>query len=289
MDANPWLDRRVISYAHQGGEKEAPSSTLFAMERALELGMTGIELDVHATRDGVLVVGHDPTIDRTTNRSGDISSLSIDELRDLDNAYWFVPELGTPHDRPPSEYVHRGRFATDSRFGVATLVDVLERFPGVVLNLDIKQTAPEVKPYEEALARLLMEYQRTDDVVVASFFDAATERFSKLAPLIPTSPGQSEITRFVQSIVAGSPPEDEISRHAAIQIPPRFRGFELVTADLVNAAHALGLAVHVWTVDDPSEMEWLCGLGVDGIMTDRPSVLDSVLSRLGIAWQPLKD
>ena len=73
MPENPWLDRRVIAYAHQGGAKEAPSSTLYAIRRALEHGATGIELDVHATLDGELVVCHDPTLDRTTDSTGEIA------------------------------------------------------------------------------------------------------------------------------------------------------------------------------------------------------------------------
>ena len=172
----------------------------------------------------MLVVGHDATVDRTTDGSGRIADLTLDELRTLDNAYWFVHGEGTPHDRPENEYRLRGQAQANRRFGVATLDEVLERLPGVVLNLDIKQTAPDVAPYEKTLAVTLAAHGRKDDVIVASFFDAATARFSEFAPAVATAPGQDEIFGFVQSIVRGELPDRSIGRHAAIQIPPRFRG-----------------------------------------------------------------
>ena len=91
MQTNPWLDRRVLNWAHQGGAKEAPSSTLFAMRQAVANGADALELDVHMSRDGVLMVCHDATVNRTTDGSGAIADLTFDELRRLDNAYWWTP------------------------------------------------------------------------------------------------------------------------------------------------------------------------------------------------------
>jgi len=286
--ANPWLELRVLAWAHQGGKFEAPSSTLYAIERALELGATGIELDVHATADGVLVVGHDPTLDRTTNGSGAIAAHSLAEIRRLDNAYWFVPGEATVRDRPDEDYEFRGRAPADPRFAVATLDEVLEVTEGVFVNLDIKQTAPTVAPYEESLARTLASHGRRDDVIVASFHDAATKSFRRHAPHVATSLGQNAIVGFVQAVARGETPDPALAQHAAIQVPPSFLGVAIVTERFVEAAHALGLAVHVWTVDDPAETERLCGIGVDGIMTDRPSVIVGVLARLGVTWRAEK-
>ncbi len=131
---------------------------MFAITRALAAGATAIELDVHATLDGELVVCHDATVDRTTPATGNIASFTLAELRHLDFSYWFIPGADVTPDRPETEYPYRGRAPDDPQFGIATLREVLERFPGVVLNLDIKQTAPTVTPYEESLARLLREY-----------------------------------------------------------------------------------------------------------------------------------
>jgi len=275
---NPWTGRRVLNYAHQGGAREAPSSTLFAMRQALGAGADAIELDVHATADGELVVCHDATIDRTTDRSGAIADLSLAELLELDNAYWFVPGEVVAPGRDAAEYVHRGKAPADHEFGLVTLREVLETFPGVFLNLDIKQTAPEVKPYEAALAAVLREYGRADDVIVASFLDTATEAFSDVAPEISTSFGTLGTAQFWRCVQDGTPPPS--TGHHALQVPPSFGDRTIVDERFVEVAHANDIAVHVWTIDDAPEMERLLAVGVDGIMTDTPSVLAKVLSKL---------
>ncbi len=285
MRDNPWLERRVIAFAHQGGAKEAPSSTLYAIRRALEHGATGIELDVHATSDGYVVVCHDPTLDRTTNATGEIADASLEDLRQLDNAYWFCPGEDAVRDRPPEHYVLRGRAPQDRELGVATLAEVLEAFPGVVLNLDIKRTAPAVPGYEAALARELKDHGRRDDVIVASFSDAATTAFSRWAPEIGLAAGMEATTEFYRRLHAGEPPQEDIRRYVALQPPARWAGLEVVDAAFVEAAHSSGLAVHVWTIDEPSEMEHLVGLDVDGIISDEPSVLATELGRLGANWK----
>ncbi len=281
---SPWLDRRVIAYAHQGGAWEGPSSTLHAIASAIGAGATGIELDVHATADGRLVVGHDPTVDRTTDRSGAIAELTYQELSTLDNAYWWAPGADVSPGLPPDRYPYRGRAPKDRRFGVALLEEVLEEFPGVVLNLDIKQTAPVVAPYEEALAMMLRRFGRVDDVIVASFLDSATDAFSTFAPQVPTSAGTLAVAAFTQAVRAGETPAP--LRHVALQVPARYGDLTLVDARFVEVAHDEGLAVHVWTVEEESEMRELCGLGVDGIITDRPSALVGVLEQLDCAWRP---
>ncbi|HTZ08190.1 MAG TPA: glycerophosphodiester phosphodiesterase family protein, partial [Acidimicrobiales bacterium] len=187
--ANPWLARRVLTYAHQCGAWEAPSSTLFALRRALDLGVTGIELDVHATADRRLVVCHDATVDRTTDGHGPVHAHTLEELRALDNAYWFVPGGDETPGLSPDAYPLRGRAPADASFGVATLaeiLDVLDDHPQVALNLDIKQTAPAVEPYEELLALELAKHPHAGRVIVASFLDVATDAFSRHAPDIAT-------------------------------------------------------------------------------------------------------
>jgi len=282
---SPWLRRRVINYAHQGGAWEGPSSTLYAIAAALDVGATAIELDVHATADGRLVVCHDPTVDRTTDSAGRIAELPWEEVRTLDNAYWWVPGADVTPGLAADRYPFRGRGPENHRFGIALLEEVLDEFPGVVLNLDIKQTAPVVAPYEEALAAMLRRYRRTDDVIVASFLDTATDSFSACAPEIPTSAGTVAVAAFYQSVQAGETPAP--MRHVALQVPVSFGDLPLVDRHFVDVAHEQGIAVHVWTIEEEPEMERLCRLGVDGIITDRPSALAAVLDRLDCAWQPV--
>ncbi len=154
----------------------------------------------------------------------------------------------------------------------------------MILNLDIKQTAPVVAPYEQDLAIMLRRYGRVDDVIVASFLDSATDAFSSFAPEVPTSAGTVASAAFYQAVQAGERPAP--LRHVALQVPASYGDMSLVDQRFVDVAHEEGLAVHVWTIDEEAEMERMCGLGVDGIITDRPSVLVDVLRRLDLVWHP---
>jgi glycerophosphoryl diester phosphodiesterase len=274
-----------LTYAHQCGAWEAPSSTLFALRRALALGVSGIELDVHATADRKLVVCHDSTVERTTNGHGAIHTLTLDELRALDNAYWFAPGADETTGRDPAGYPYRGRAPVDRAFGVATLAEVLEIMddcPEVALNLDIKQTAPAVEPYEQLLADELGTHGKTDRIIVASFLDMATDAFARLAPDIATSAGSFAVATFWRAVHQGEEPSH--LPHAALQVPA-VRGDLMVVDDvLVRAAHEAGMAVHVWTINDQPEMARLLELGVDGIISDLPTPLVTLVSERGLAY-----
>ena len=275
-----WLARRVINYAHQGGSFEGPSSTLAAIEHALDAGASGIELDVHATRDRHLVVCHDATIERTTNHRGTIAEMTLDELRDVDNAYWWIDgDVVTP-GRPDEEYLDRGRAPVDRRYGVATLEEVATSFPGVLLNLDIKGTTPLVEPYEELLADEIARLDLSDRVIVASFHDAAIQSFRLHAPGVATSSATNETAEFYFSL-GGTPVVPPV---VAFQVPARYGTIDVVTETFVAAAHDSGVAVHVWTINDVEEMRRLVDLGVDGLISDRPSLLASVLRERDCLW-----
>src|SRR5271156_2630564 len=125
-----WHEGQVLAFAHQGGAWEWPSSTLYAMEHAVAAGATAIELDVHATADGELVVCHDATVDRTTAGHGTIASFTLAQLRAMDFSYWWIPGADVTPGRPDADYPCRGRAPSDPSFGIATLREVLERFPG---------------------------------------------------------------------------------------------------------------------------------------------------------------
>jgi glycerophosphoryl diester phosphodiesterase len=285
--ANPWLSRRVLTYAHQCGAWEAPSSTIFALRRALALGVTGIELDVHATADRTLVVCHDGTVDRTTNGHGPIHSLTLAEVRALDNAYWFAPGGDETQGLSRESYPYRGRAPAATEFTVATLaevLDVLDDYPEVAINLDIKQTAPAVEPYEELLARELGRRRATDRVIVASFLDVATDTFAKFAPDVATSAGTFATATFWRAVHQGDDPP--VTSHVALQVP-RTQGDIVVVDDvLVSSAHDRGMAVHVWTINDDLETSRLLDLGVDGIISDLPTPLVSLVEARGLTYLP---
>jgi glycerophosphoryl diester phosphodiesterase len=278
---NPWLKRRVIAFAHQGGSFEAPSSTLFAIENALAVGATAIELDVHATLDRHVVVSHDHTVDRTTNHQGDIAQLTYSELSPMDNAYWWIEgETATP-GREASAYRHRGHRAKDRRFAVSTLEEVVTAFPGVLLNLDIKRTDPDVEPYEELLCNELRRLDITDSVIVASFHDEAIQRFRALAPEVATSAATQETAAFYFSHLEDHPVVPPVG---AFQVPAKFGDVDVVTESFVEAAHRCEVAVHVWTINEVDEMARLLDLGVDGLISDRPTPLAKLLAERDCAW-----
>jgi glycerophosphoryl diester phosphodiesterase len=277
-----WLDRRVLNFAHQGGSFEGPSSTLAAIADALAHGATAIELDVHATKDRHLVVCHDETVDRTTNHQGAIANYTLAELRDMDNAYWFIPGDTVTPGRPEGEYPLRGRAPSDARYGIATLEEVATAFPGVFLNFDIKQTAPEVEPYEELLATTLRDLERVDSVIVSSFHDEAIAAFRRVAPEFATGAATNETAAFFFSLDSDAPVVPPV---AAFQVPDAFEGITVVTERFVEVAHAHGIAVHVWTINDEAGMGHLVDLGVDGVITDCPTVLSGVLADRGQAWR----
>lgn len=283
MQTNPWLERRILNWAHQGGAKEGPSSTLFAMRQAVANGADALELDVHMSKDGVLMVCHDATVDRTTDGHGAIADLTLDELRRLDNAYWWTPGTVVDHDNPdPEAYAHRGKAADDPEFRIATLDEVLEAFPDTFLNFDIKQTAPTVVSYEQPLAEALLRHDRAGSTIVASFNDLATDRFRPFAPEIHTSLGTNGTAEFFRAVRAGEQPPP--TEGVALQVPRSFGDIVVVDKAFVAAAHGHGLAVHVWTIDEESEMAELADLGVDGVMTDRPRALEAVLQERGVTF-----
>lgn len=288
---NPWLERRVWNIAHQGGENEAPSDTLYAFKTALTKGVDMIELDVHATADDEIVVLHDATVDRTTNGTGRVDELTLAEIKAFDAAYWFVPVKGTTHSAEESEYIFRG-VATGAvappagfepnDFTIPTLREVLQTFPGVPTNIEIKNTLPDTAPYEKILADLLREFGRSDDVIVVSFLDHAIELFKLWAPEIHTATATVETAIFHTS-ARGPLPGLPNPRYVALQVPVIFDAIpgvpvEVVNSDFVANAHANGLAVHVWTINDVPTMCALLDMDVDGIMTDFPTLLEQVLA-----------
>jgi len=280
MRENPWLRRRIVNFGHQGGSFEGPSSTLFAIAQGISAGARVIELDVHATKDRQLVVCHDETVDRTTNGSGQICDLDLAELFELDNAFNFIAGSDVAPGRPDVDYELRGRAPVDHAFGIASLDEVLTSFPGVVLNLDIKRTAPEVEPYEGLLAETLAAHGRDEDVIVASFNDLAIAAFRSQSPTTPTSAATLETADFWRAVHGNEQPRplDVV----AFQVPESQGDLTVVDELFVDAAHRAGIAVHVWTINDQLAMHRLIDLGVDGIITDRPRLLADVLGDL--AW-----
>src|SRR2546423_3886572 len=201
---NAWRQVPTWNIAHQGGEDEFPSNTLFAFRRALAAGANMLELDIGITKDGQVVVMHDTTLDRTTNGRGTIASKTLRQIEKLDGAYWFTPSGRNHylHGRPARAYPFRGvatgrtappRGFSAAHFRVPTLRSVLAAFPHTPINVEIKgrtkqEAVSEYLTNADALARLLRTMRRKD-LIVVSFKQQAVDRFHSLVPGLPLAPG----------------------------------------------------------------------------------------------------
>lgn len=250
-------------FAHRGASGEAPENTLVAFQRAVELGMIYAELDVHASRDGVVVVSHDATLERTTNGCGHIREFSHAELRRFDAGYHFSSDSG-------ETFPFR-----DTEVTIPSLIEVLQNFPILHLTIEIKQTDPSI---EELVIAAVRSCGREKQVVLASEHDAVLARVRALAPEIASSSSYGEVLEFIQRVTTNQLSDYRPPGHA-LQIPPEFQGIPLVTSHTVTAAHALGCEVHVWTIDEHEEMDRLLDLNVDGIMSNFPGRLLEVVGK----------
>ncbi len=271
--------------AHAGGDLEAPHSTPFAFDRAIKLGVDVLELDVRLSGDGVLVVQHDPDVDRTTNELGPVAARTAKQLAGLDNAYWFRPGCwdcrkvdGTPTFRG----VRLGRSAPPDAsaaddFRIATLDDILALHRDAVIDIEIKADGPGGGvPVAEALAKRLRADDLPDRFVVVSFDDATIDVFAKAAPNVATSPGFGVLTRYVIGGVV--PPKT-----AVIQVPPELQGLPIFTEALRTKAAADGIAIWVWpsdfTTDNRDSYQTLLAQKPNGIIAGRPQELLALLGR----------
>jgi glycerophosphoryl diester phosphodiesterase len=255
-------DDWAVNFAHRGDSSRAPENTLEAFRLAVEAGAGGLELDVHMTLDGEIVVIHDATVDRTTEGSGVVAGMTLDELRALDAGYRFSPDGGRTHP-------YRGQGVR-----VPTLAQVYEQFPAACVNVDIKGPQPGV---EEAVMRVIRDARAEGRSLVVSEHHAVVRRFRRVSGgRICTGASRLETGAFY---VLSRLRLERLFRSpcAALQVPVEHRGLTLVTPRFVGAAQSRGVRVHAWTINEPGEMRRLLDLGVDVIMTDRPQTLASVL------------
>ena len=249
MARHPYLDvDGPIAFAHRGGAEEFPENTLRAFRHAVDLGYTHVETDVHTTADGVAVAFHDDSLDRVTDGSGTVGDL-------------------------PWSRVRRARVAgTDP---IMLLDELLEELPDTRINIDPKSDAA-VGPLVEVLRRT----GAVERVCVCSFSDRRTRQVrDRIGGSLCVGAGPRGIARLLAASVRLGAPAS-LGFHAA-QVPVRAKGLTLVRPAVLAAAHRHGAAVHVWTVDEPAEMHRLLDMGVDGIMTDRPSLLRQVMIERG--------
>jgi glycerophosphoryl diester phosphodiesterase len=247
----------VLAFAHRGGayhpEIEGLENTMAAFRHAVALGYRHLETDVHVTSDGVLLAFHDTVLDRVTDRVGSISETSYADVQ--------VALIG-------------------GRERVPTLVDLLDAFPDARFNIDLKSDGAV-----QSLAALLDEREEWDRVVVGSFSIRRMRAFRRLTGgRVATSAHPVEVAAYVVVPSARLVRRLTGGRPRALQVPHRRGRIVVASPGLVRRAHANGLVVHVWTIDDPAEMNELIDRGVDGLMTDRTDILRDVLRSRGL-WE----
>jgi len=252
--------------AHQGGDGVWPGDTLFAFERAVEIGADVLEMDAHITKDGHIILMHDETVDDTTDGTGLIEEMTLDELKQLDAAYDWSKDDG-------QTYPYRGQ-----GIQVTALAEVFEKFPQMRYAIEIKKSGI---PVEQPLCDLIRQYDMQDKVLVASFHDEVMQTFRTTCPEVATSASRGEVTKFVilgkvflSGLVAPG--------YEAIQPPfdpQESYNIPIMTKRFIREAHAKNIKVEPWTVDDPELMERYIEWGVDGIITDRPDLMVEILGK----------
>jgi len=254
--------RPTLHISHRGGALLAPENTLPAFRMAVERYRTQmLELDVHLTRDGEVVVAHDASLDRCTDAQGPLAALSYAELRRVDAGFRFSPDGG--HTFPfRGQGVH-----------IPTLSEVLRAFPGLRINMEMKPATPGS---EEVLHEVLRKEHALERVCMGSDQDEVGERLVARMPDACHFYPREALTAIVLALRSGEqPPEDP--RYTVLDMPLYFGGMRLVDEDFLRTTTRHGKWVNVWTVDDPAEMRRLVSEGVGGIMTDRPDLLRQVL------------
>lgn len=249
--------------AHRGGSALWPENTLRAFQGAAALGVDVLEMDIHSTADHVLVVCHDPSLDRTTNGTGAISDRPLSEIQALDAGYHWTSDDG-------ASYPFRGK-----GFRVPTMEEVFQRFPHMRLNVELKQSSPSLSA---PFCQMIRAYGMEEKVLVASFDPSTMREFRAECPEVATSATAPEIRKFMWmhklrlgNLYRGAP--------EAFEVPPRLGDLEIVTPQFLRESRARNIRIYVWTVNESEDMKRFIDLGVDGILTDHPDQLLDVLGR----------
>lgn len=249
------LDYPVV-LAHRGDSMHAPENTFPAFQMAAEAGVDGLETDVHWTRDGVIVVCHDETVDRTSNGHGAIADMTFAQLQKLDFGYHFTPDNG-------QTYPYR-----DGGVKIPKFSEFLMRFPNLRVNIDMKAQHPQSV---QQFIREVFDCGAEMRVLAASFHHDVLKQLRSMNGTIATSASTLETVKFCMSTWMHWCVSSRLP-YCALQVPERWNGLPIVTPGFVVRAHDAGVKVHVWTIDEEEIMKSLFQIGVDGVMTNDPSL-----------------
>ena len=256
-------ENNVLVFAHQGGEAIRPTNTMIAFQHSVDLGTDVLDTDIHMTRDGELILLHDETVDRTSDGTGAVRDLTLDEIRQFDFGYNFSTDNN-------QTFPFRGQGQ-----GIVTVEEFFVEFPDTRLGIEIKQTAPEAAV---KLCDLITEFGYQDQVLVGSFTQNNMTIFRENCPTVATSGTESEVRKFYISQFVGlsgfySAPFD------ALQVPERQNNVPILTGRFARTAKKQNLKIIPWTIDETEDFERLTtDFDIDGINTNYPDRLIEFLS-----------
>jgi glycerophosphoryl diester phosphodiesterase len=251
---HPLLVGKLLNVAHRGGGKLAPEESLQAFQNAVNVGADMLEMDLHASSDGVVVLHHDATVDRVTDGTGLVKEMSFEQLRALDAGYRYTNDGG-------QTYPFRGTGVV-----IPTFREILEAFPDMIFSAEIKQSDP---PIVDAVLEILADTGMEDRVILVSFSDATVRAVREKNPRIVTGAATGEMVEF-----------SLLTEESAANYTPPCPIFQIpgIDAALLGIAQDMGLVVQVWTINDPDDMRLYRDMGVNGIMTDDPAMLETILN-----------
>ncbi len=268
VPTHPFFARRTgkpLAIAHRGGPELGPESVVDTYRKVSDLGVDMLEMDIHVTSDGELVVAHDRRVDRVTDGSGRIADMTLAELRSLDAAYHWTPD-GTTFPR-------RGQGAS-----IPTVDEMFDAFPDARFVIEMK-----ARNVSRDLCARIRHHHMVDRVAVTTFSDDSLEEFRLQCPQVVTSASSEEVAIFwflhalrLDDLYSPTP-------FSVFMVPIDFGRLNVIDERFVESAQLRNLAVQVWTIDRREQMEWLIQLDVDGIMTDRPTDLLALIE--GVSTQ----
>lgn len=263
----------VTVIAHAGGAGHAPDNTMEAFDTALEMGAHVLEMDLQLTSDNEVVLMHDETVDRTTDGSGRVRDMTLEEISELDAGYRWQDDHGT--------FAYRG-----AGLRVPTLGQILDRYRDVPLVIEMKTDSGDA--IISAVADTVQAAGGRNDLIVASFDSEYLRRFRKKAPEVPTNLGRSEAASFYALQLLGlhrwyRPPG------RVLQVPTRYSRIPVLVPGFTRRANAMGLDVQIWTINDYDEMVHVLDRGADAIITDYPDRALDAAAAFGRSDDPMSD
>lgn len=258
------INKRPLVIAHRGGAGIFPENTLYAFQESWKLGVDILELDIHETADGKLVVIHDKTLNRTTDGEGNVSEKTLEEIKKLNAGYKFSRDGGQTFP------------LREQKITIPTLKEVFKALPDARFNIEMKPESPSIAA---SLCSLIRTHNLSEKVIVASVSQTNLESFRQQCSEVATSASASEVLKYFSYYKTGLG-ENYAPQMTSLQTLRRLFGLQVVSKEFVEVSHKLNLQVHVWTINNPEDMKQLFEIGVDGIMTDHPDKLLEVRNKM---------